>query len=87
MLDENFETLIQDGKYKILTKDGKYIIATDAGVKRSKLMTRRELDNAIKRSSSAVRVAEAVGEEVDPLFRMLSKQPISNSTVMQKPSN
>lgn len=64
-------------EFSILAEDGRFWVVTDSGERRSKRMTRRELDNAIKRSASAVRIAEAVGQEADPLLKMVSQQPIS----------
>ena len=72
-------------KYSIQTKDGKYWVVTDGGERRSKRMTRRELNNAIKRSSTAVRIAEAVGQEADPLLKMVSQQSISGGIALQEP--
>lgn len=74
-------------KYSIKTQDGKYWIVTDAGEPRSKRMTRSELNNAIKRSVSAVKIAEAVGKEVDPLLKMVSQQQISGVHGRHTPSN
>ncbi len=64
-----------DVNYSIQTGDGKYWVVTDTGERRSKRMTRRELNNAIKRSSSAVRIAEAVGQEVDPCSKWFPSNP------------
>lgn len=68
------EAATDDVVFVLDMKDGKYSVKDDTGRRRSKWMTPGELNRAIRRSTTVVIVAEAVGEKADPILKMVARQ-------------
>lgn len=66
-----------DTVFVLVRKNGKYSVQDGAGKRLTKWMTTEEFNRAIRRSTTAVNVAEAVGEEADPILKMVSKQQLA----------
>ncbi|MFJ2618110.1 hypothetical protein [Glutamicibacter sp. NPDC087344] len=69
------EVASQNANLVLDFKDGKYsVIDAATGIRHTKWITRSELNRAIDRSATAVKVAQAVGEEPNPILKMVSEQ-------------